>query len=70
MKLNAMDEVGAEPKKVCAAEVSAIRLLMELDVCVKEIDVISSRIHKLRDEELQPKTIALIRGYVYLFPRT
>ncbi|XP_042009907.1 protein ALTERED PHOSPHATE STARVATION RESPONSE 1-like [Salvia splendens] len=62
MKLNVVDEVGAEPTKVYAAEVSALRLLMELDVCVKEIDVISSRIQKLRDEELQPKTIALIRG--------
>ncbi|KAG6408332.1 hypothetical protein SASPL_131337 [Salvia splendens] len=67
MKLNIVDEVGAEPTKVYAAEVSAIRLLMELDVCVKEIDVISSRIHKLRDEELQPKTIALIRGMTGLW---
>lgn len=70
MKLNVDDEVGAEPTKDDAAEVSALRLLMELDVCVKEIDVISSRIQKLRDEELQPKTIALIRGYAYLFPHT
>ncbi|XP_057790630.1 protein ALTERED PHOSPHATE STARVATION RESPONSE 1-like [Salvia miltiorrhiza] len=64
MRLKILDGVGAEPAKVCAAEVSLVRLLTKLDVRVREIDIISSRIHKLMDEELEPKIIALIQGMI------
>lgn len=48
-----------------AARASIRRLLTKLDVSIKAIDAISSRIQKLRDEELQPQVAELIHGYEY-----
>lgn len=58
-----MDERGAESSKIDATRASIRRLLTKLDVCINTIDAISSRIHKLRDEELQPQVSELIHGY-------
>lgn len=64
-KLKTLDEEGAEARKIDATRASMRRLLTKLDVSIKAIDTISSRIHKLRDEELQPQLTELVRGYVY-----
>lgn len=59
-----MDEQGAESSKIDATQASIRKLLTKLNVCIKAIGAISSRIHKLRDEELQPQVGELIHGYV------
>ena len=64
-RLKTLDEEGAEARKMDAARASIRRLLTKLDVSVKAIDSISSRIHKLRDEELQPQLAELVHGYEY-----
>ncbi|KAK6114898.1 hypothetical protein DH2020_007167 [Rehmannia glutinosa] len=61
-RLKTLDEEGAESSKIDAARASIRRLLTKLDISVKAIDAISSRIHKLRDEELQPQVAELIHG--------
>lgn len=54
--------------KVYAVQDSIRKLLTKLDVSIRAIDFISSRIHELRDEELQPKVAALIHGYEHACP--
>ncbi|KAL3845520.1 hypothetical protein ACJIZ3_002923 [Penstemon smallii] len=58
---------GAESSKIYAAQASVMRLLTTLDVSIKAIDAISRRIHKLRDEELQPQVAALIQGLIRMW---
>ncbi|KAL0365891.1 UNVERIFIED_CONTAM: Nitrate regulatoryprotein [Sesamum radiatum] len=66
-RLNILDGEGAEPCKIDATQASIRRLRAKLDVRVKAINIISSRIHKLRDEELQPKVAALIYGLIRMW---
>ncbi|KAK6131090.1 hypothetical protein DH2020_035166 [Rehmannia glutinosa] len=66
-RLKVLDEEGAESSKIYAAQTSIRRLRTKLDVSIKAIDVISSRIDKLRDEELQPKVAALIHGLIRMW---
>ncbi|KAK1361389.1 Ribonucleoprotein like [Heracleum sosnowskyi] len=61
-KLKALDDKGAESSKIDATRASIRRLLTKLNVCMRGIEAISSRIHKLRDEELQPRITKLIHG--------
>lgn len=65
-RLKVLDQKGAESTKIDVARASVRRLVTKLDVSIKAIDAISSRIHKLRDEELQPQVAELIHGYVYI----
>lgn len=62
-KLKALDDKGAESSKIDATRASIRRLLTKLNVCMRGIEAISSRIHKLRDEDLQPQVTKLIHGY-------
>jgi hypothetical protein len=57
-----MDSHGAESIKIDATRAAIRKLLTKIDVCIRSVDSISSRIHKLRDEELQPQLIQLIHG--------
>ncbi|GER37735.1 hypothetical protein STAS_14152 [Striga asiatica] len=66
-RLKILDEEGAEPIKIDATRASIRRLLTKLDVSVKAIDAISIRIHKLRDEELQPQVAELIHGFIRMW---
>lgn len=61
-KLKVLDDKGAESSKIDATRASIRRLLTKLNVCMRGIEAISSRIHKLRDEELQPRITKLIHG--------
>ncbi|KAL9173198.1 hypothetical protein ABFS82_03G097700 [Erythranthe guttata] len=61
-RLKYLDEEGAESAKIDATRASIRRLLTKLDVSIRAIDAISMRIHKLRDEELQPQVASLIHG--------
>ncbi|KAL0326160.1 UNVERIFIED_CONTAM: protein ROLLING AND ERECT LEAF 2 [Sesamum radiatum] len=62
-RLKTLDEEGVESSKIDATRASIRKLLTKLDVSIKAIDAISSRIHKLRDEELEPQVAALIHGH-------
>ena len=62
-RLKVLDDQGAETSMIHATQSSVRKLLTKLDVCIKAVDTISSRIHKLRDEELQPQVNELIHGY-------
>jgi len=57
-----MDSHGEESIKIDATRAAIRKLLTKIDVCIRSVDSISSRIHKLRDEELQPQLIQLIHG--------
>ncbi|KAL8134338.1 hypothetical protein AgCh_009387 [Apium graveolens] len=61
-KLKVLDDKGAESSKIDATRASIRSLLTKLKVCMRGIEAISSRIHKLRDEELQPRITKLIHG--------
>ncbi|EPS73984.1 hypothetical protein M569_00764 [Genlisea aurea] len=66
-KLRALDAKGAETSKIDAARSSIRRLLTKLEMSIKAIDAISSRIHKLRDEELQPQIAEIIYGLIRMW---
>ncbi|GER49178.1 hypothetical protein STAS_26398 [Striga asiatica] len=66
-RLRTLDEEGAESIKIDATRASIRKLLTKLDVSVKAIDAISIRIHKLRDEELQPQVAELIHGFTRMW---
>lgn len=66
-KLQILDEKGAEPNKIDALRASIRVLVTKLNVCMKTIDAISSRIHMLRDEELQPQVADLIHGLIRMW---
>lgn len=57
-----LDERGTESSKIDAVQASIRKLLTKLNVSIKAIDSISDRIHKLRDEKLQPQVAELING--------
>ncbi|XP_057974012.1 protein ROLLING AND ERECT LEAF 2 [Malania oleifera] len=61
-RLRILDDRGAESNKIEATQASIQKLLTKINVCLGAIDAISSRIHKLRDEELQPQLNELIIG--------
>ncbi|KAL1207644.1 Protein ROLLING AND ERECT LEAF 2 [Cardamine amara subsp. amara] len=60
--LKKLDSLGAESSKIDTTRASIRKLLTKIEVCIKSVDSISSRIHKLRDEELQPQLTQLIHG--------
>ncbi|XP_047325574.1 nitrate regulatory gene2 protein [Impatiens glandulifera] len=61
-RLKSLDDEGAESSKIEATQASIKKLLMKIDVCIKAVNAISTRIHKLRDEELQPQVTELVHG--------
>lgn len=66
-KLKILDDRGAESSKIDATQASIRKLHTRIDVCIRTVDAISSRIHKLRDEELQPQLTELIRGLIRMW---
>ncbi|KAJ7957070.1 Protein of unknown function (DUF630 and DUF632) [Quillaja saponaria] len=63
-KLKTLDRIGAESDRIDNTLASSRRLNSEINVAVAAADVISRRIHKLRDEELLPQLIELIEGLI------
>ncbi|RHN62900.1 hypothetical protein MtrunA17_Chr4g0052471 [Medicago truncatula] len=63
-RLKALDNRGAESN---ATESSIRKLLTKINICIRSVETILGRIHKLRDEELQPQLAALISGYEISF---
>lgn len=62
-RLKTLDSRGAESSKIEGTETSIRKLQTKINICIRSIESISGRIHKLRDDELQPKLAALIDGY-------
>ncbi|KAK9271176.1 hypothetical protein L1049_026765 [Liquidambar formosana] len=66
-RLKVLDDRGAESNKIDATRASIKKLLAKINVNIRTIDAISSRIHKLRDEELQPQLTELIHGLIRMW---
>ncbi|KAL5559639.1 hypothetical protein UlMin_035850, partial [Ulmus minor] len=66
-KLKHLDDHGAESTKIDATEASIRKLQTRINVCIRTVDAISSRIHKLRDEELLPQLTELIHGLMRMW---
>ncbi|KDP32816.1 hypothetical protein JCGZ_12108 [Jatropha curcas] len=66
-RLRHLDEHGAESSKIDAAQASIRKLLTKINVTIRAVDAISSKIHKLRDEELQPQITELIHGLIRMW---
>ncbi|KAJ6954320.1 nitrate regulatory gene2 protein-like isoform X2 [Populus alba x Populus x berolinensis] len=66
-RLKMLDDRGAESSKIDATQASIRKLLTKINVCIRAVDAISSRIHRLRDEELQPQITELIHGLIRMW---
>ncbi|KAJ4810805.1 hypothetical protein LUZ62_023371 [Rhynchospora pubera] len=60
--LKTLDENGAEASKIDATRTVIRKLGTQLNISMREVEFISSRIHKLRDDELQPALTNLFQG--------
>ncbi|OVA07931.1 protein of unknown function DUF632 [Macleaya cordata] len=66
-RLKVLDDRGAESNKIDATQASIRKLLTKINITITAIDAISSRIQKLRDEELQPQITELIHGLIRMW---
>ncbi|XWS25122.1 hypothetical protein CRYUN_Cryun27aG0043300 [Craigia yunnanensis] len=66
-RLRVLDGQGAEASKLDATRASIRKLLTKINVCIKAVEAISTRIHKLRDEELQPQLTELVHGLIRMW---
>ncbi|PKA49007.1 hypothetical protein AXF42_Ash019545 [Apostasia shenzhenica] len=66
-RLKALDDRGAEPNKIDSTRSAINKLITKISMTIKSVDAISRRIHKLRDEELQPQLIELIHGLIRMW---
>ncbi|WOL03584.1 hypothetical protein Cni_G12304 [Canna indica] len=66
-QLKALDESGAESLKIESTQASIRNLLTKLNIVIRSANHISSRINKIRDEELRPQLIELIQGLVKMW---
>ncbi|KAL2638257.1 hypothetical protein AAZV13_06G105100 [Glycine max] len=61
-RLKTLDNLGAESSKIDATRASIRKLQTKINICIRTAETIMGRIHKLRDNELQPQLAALING--------
>ncbi|XVE55309.1 hypothetical protein DITRI_Ditri03aG0148600 [Diplodiscus trichospermus] len=66
-RLRLLDSQGAEASKIDATRASIRKLLTKINVCIKAVEAISTRIHKLREEELQPQLTELVHGLIRMW---
>ncbi|XP_060673466.1 nitrate regulatory gene2 protein-like [Ziziphus jujuba] len=66
-RLKFLDDHGAESGKIEATQASIQKLHTKINVCIRAVDSIATRIHKLRDEELLPKLTELIHGFIRMW---
>lgn len=66
-QLKRLDDRGAETYKIDSTRASIRNLSTKISVVIRSIDTISSRVHKIRDEELQPQLIELIQGLIKMW---
>lgn len=66
-RLKILDDRGAESSKIDATRASIRKLLTKINVSIRAVDAISSRITVLRDEELRPQLTQLIHGLLRMW---
>ncbi|RDY09518.1 Nitrate regulatory gene2 protein, partial [Mucuna pruriens] len=66
-RLRTLDNLGAESSKIDAARASIRKLQTKINICIRTAETIMGRIHKLRDNELQPQLAALINGFISMW---
>ncbi|KAJ7965542.1 Protein of unknown function (DUF630 and DUF632) [Quillaja saponaria] len=66
-RLKVLDDRGAESSVIDATQASIRKLQTKIEICIRTIDAISSRIHKLRDQELEPQVTELIHGLIRMW---
>ncbi|XP_020087399.1 uncharacterized protein LOC109721166 [Ananas comosus] len=66
-RLKALDENGAEAHEIDSTRASIKALVTRINIVIRSVNAISSRIHKLRDDELQPQLIELIQGLIRMW---
>ncbi|EHA8589651.1 hypothetical protein COCNU_scaffold011718G000070 [Cocos nucifera] len=66
-RLKALDHGGAEFYKIDSTRASIRKLRTKISIIIKSVDAISNRMHKIRDEELQPQLTELIQGLVKMW---
>jgi len=62
-RLKTLDNLGVECSKIDGTRVSIRKLQTKINICTRTAETLMGRIHKLRDNELQPQLVALINGY-------
>ncbi|CAL9041094.1 protein ROLLING AND ERECT LEAF 2-like isoform X1 [Musa acuminata AAA Group] len=65
--LKALHARGAEPSEINMTQVLVRKLHTKISVIIKSVDSISNRMHKIRDEELQPQLTELIQGFIRMW---
>lgn len=63
-RLKDLDERGAEAHKIESTRTLVRKLSTKIRIAFHFVDSISSKISKLRDEDLWPQIAQLIQGYV------
>lgn len=63
-RLKDLDESGAEAHKIESTRTLIRKLSTKIRIALHFVDSISSKISKLRDEDLWPQIDQLIQGYV------
>nr|XP_043626108.1 nitrate regulatory gene2 protein-like [Erigeron canadensis] len=66
-RLTELEPCRANSSRIDAARASIDRLITKLDISMKDIDAISSEIHKVRDMELEPQVSELIYGLIRMW---
>ncbi|KAK7353201.1 hypothetical protein VNO80_18641 [Phaseolus coccineus] len=66
-RLKTLDNLGAESSKIDATRASIRKLQTKINICIRTAETIMGRIHKLRDNELQPQLAALINGFTRMW---
>jgi hypothetical protein len=61
--LKSLDERGAEPSTIHSTRQSIRLLLSKISISVRTADAFSSKIQKIRDDELYPQLVELIQRY-------
>ena len=67
--LRSQDANGAEPIAIEKTRVVVRDLRTKLDISLTSVDAVSRRIAAVRDDELLPQLMQLVRGYVLPRPR-
>ncbi|KAG0495409.1 hypothetical protein HPP92_000100 [Vanilla planifolia] len=66
-RLKTLDDKGAESNKIDSSRAAINKFINKISMSIKSVDAISRRIHKLRDEELQPQLLELIHGLIRMW---
>jgi hypothetical protein len=62
-RLKSLDERGAQPEAIDPIRLSVRDLRQRISINIRTAKAFSSKIEKIRDEELYPQLVNLIQGY-------